>query len=127
MKKLAGSGPYLVFLHGTASSSAGSFGKLAGTSEWEQLREQYNDRILALEHRTFSASPIQNAMDLTELIPDGARLHLISHSRGGLVGELMCLAQSGNCRAKFDELTLAFQRKGDEEGGGPNGNSSAVI
>jgi tetratricopeptide (TPR) repeat protein len=116
VKKLAGGGPYLIFLHGTASSSVGSFAKLAGTKEWEQLQRQYGERILALEHRTFSVSPIQNALDLTKLIPDGARLHLISHSRGGLVGELMCLAQAGGCRAKFNELTEAFERKGNEEG-----------
>ena len=116
VKKLAGSGPYLIFLHGTASSSVGSFATLAETKEWGQLQKQYGERILALEHRTFSVSPIQNALDLTRLIPDGARLHLISHSRGGLVGELMCLAQSGGCRAKFHELTQSFERKGNEEG-----------
>ncbi len=115
-KKLAGSGPYLVFLHGTASSSVGSFAKLAKTEEWKQLQERYGERIIALEHRTFSVSPIQNALDLTELIPEGAHLHLISHSRGGLVGELMCLAQAGGCRAKFAELTQSFEREGDNEG-----------
>ena len=114
--KLAGPGPYLVFLHGTASSSAGSFGRLADTNEWAQLQEHYGERILALEHRSFSVSPIQNALELAQFIPEGARLHLVSHSRGGLVGELMCLAQAGDSRAKFDELTRAFERKGDEEG-----------
>lgn len=116
MKKLSGSSPYLIFLHGTASSSVGSFAKLAGTEEWKQLQNRYGERILALEHRTFSVSPIQNALDLIEVIPEGAHLHLISHSRGGLIGELMCLAQSGGCREKFAELTRAFEREGDDEG-----------
>jgi tetratricopeptide (TPR) repeat protein len=115
-KKLTGDGPWLVFIHGTASSSVGSYSKLAGSEVWKQMRETYGDRILALDHRTFSVSPIQNALDLAKLLPDGARLHLISHSRGGLVGELMCLAQAGDCRAKFDKLTEAFVKEDDDEG-----------
>jgi tetratricopeptide (TPR) repeat protein len=107
-KQIASSEPYLVFIHGTASSSTGSFGKLEGTDVWEQIKEKYGDRILALEHRTFSVSPIQNAMDMAALLPDGARLHLVSHSRGGLVGDLLCLADAGDCRAKFDALTQVF-------------------
>ncbi len=117
LKKLAGAGPYLIFLHGTASSSTGSFGKLAETPEWKQMQEKYGERILTLEHRTFSASPIRNALDLAELLPDGAHLHLISHSRGGLIGELICLAQAGGSREKFDKLTHVFtQKSGDDDG-----------
>lgn len=110
-KQLDGEGPYLIFLHGTASSSIGSFGKLAGTDAWKQLQQKYGNRILALEHRTFSVSPIRNALDLANLLPQGARLHLVSHSRGGLVGDLICLAQAGASRAKFDALTAAFTVK----------------
>ena len=82
--------PILLLLHGTASSTAGSFSGLAGKSEWEQFRKDYAS-ILTLEHRTFSASPIQNALDAARLLPHGATLHLLSHSRGGLIGELLCL------------------------------------
>jgi pimeloyl-ACP methyl ester carboxylesterase len=88
---LSGDGPYLIFLHGTASTTTGSFGGLAGTSECSALRARYGRRILALEHRTLSLSPVQNALDLATLLPAGAKLHLVSHSRGGLVGELFCL------------------------------------
>lgn len=83
-------GPYLVFIHGTASSTLGSFGKLAGTAEWRDLLRKYSGRICALQHHTLSVSPIQNAIDLLGLLPGGARVHLVSHSRGGLVGELVC-------------------------------------
>jgi hypothetical protein len=113
---LSGSGPYLIFLHGTASSSVGSFGKLDGTAEWAQLQGRYGERVLALEHRTFSVSPIQNALDLANALPTGAHLHLVSHSRGGLIGELMCLAQAGESRGKFDELAGSFRRKGEDAG-----------
>ena len=41
-----------------------------------------------------TVSPIVNALEVAEalaaLLPDGAEVDLISHSRGGLVGELLC-------------------------------------
>lgn len=96
--------PYLLFLHGTASSTVGSFGqlgvrhagdtlKLGDSVEWEKLKARYPERMLGYEHRTFSESPIRNALELAELLPEQATLHLLSHSRGGLVGELLCLGQ----------------------------------
>src|SRR5262245_797864 len=82
---------YLVFLHGTASSSAGSFGKLGGQQEWRTMQRLYGDRILAFNHPTLSLSPIHNAIELAKLLPANAKLHLVSHSRGGLVGELLSM------------------------------------
>ncbi len=113
---LTGPGPFLIFLHGTASSSVGSFGKLAKTEEWEGIQKRYGDNILALDHRTFTDTPIKNALDLAKLLPDGAQLHLVSHSRGGLVGELICLAQAGESKAKFGDLTKKFlESAGDDK------------
>jgi hypothetical protein len=83
--------PFLVFLHGTASSTGGSFGKLAATRDWLALRARYDPKsILAFDHPTLSVSPVANAIDLAGQLPKGARLHLVSHSRGGLIGELLC-------------------------------------
>ncbi len=91
---LVGAGPWLVFLHGTASSTMGSFGQLAAnTAHWDQLRRRYGDRILALEHHTLTRGPIGNALELVEQLPDNVRLHLVSHSRGGLIGELIARGQ----------------------------------
>ena len=85
--------PTLVFLHGTASSSEGSFGGLWENSKYlEDLVKTYGLRIYALEHRSLTESPIANALDLIKTLPQGARLHLVSHSRGGLVGELLARA-----------------------------------
>ena len=102
--------PYLVFIHGTASSTQGSFGGFwrddqskGPTAEWRNLLTIYGDRIFALEHATLSASPAHNARDLAALLPPKARLHLITHSRGGLVGELLGLgALSAEDRRPFD-------------------------
>ncbi|HQU78833.1 MAG TPA: CHAT domain-containing protein [Azonexus sp.] len=89
-------GPILIFLHGTASSTQSSFGELWRGSEGEKLRQKlapiYGDRAFALEHRTLTQSPIDNALALARRLPDEAEIHLVSHSRGGLVGEVLCLA-----------------------------------
>ncbi len=85
--------PLLVFIHGTASTTGTSFGGL-----WENaphpritdLVKLYQGRVLAFQHRTLTQSPIENALELAKALPNGARLHLVSHSRGGLVGELLC-------------------------------------
>ena len=97
--KLSTDQPFLIFIHGTASSTWGSFGGLwsaARSQELEALRQLYSNRVLAFEHATLSKSPIENASELadlvTRLLPSGAKLHLVSHSRGGLVGELLCRA-----------------------------------
>ena len=67
---------YLVFIHGTASSTQGSFAgfwddpvKKEPTDEWKTLLKTYGSRILALEHRTLSVSPAQNTLDLVRLLP----------------------------------------------------------
>lgn len=92
-------GPLLVLLHGTASNCEGSFGKLwapgngAGQALREQLRQRHGPRTFAFEHRTLTDSPIANALELARSLPTGATLHLVSHSRGGLVGELLCLGE----------------------------------
>ena len=84
--------PCLLMLHGTISSTHGSFGDLPaanGGDAWRRLREFFGPRMLALEHRTLSMSPIENALELVQALPGGMHLHLLSHSRGGLIGELL--------------------------------------
>lgn len=93
----AGRDPILVFIHGTASSGQGSFGKLwegaAGAAARQALKARYGERVYAFEHRTLTLSPIENALALLESLPEAAQVHLVSHSRGGLVGELLCLGE----------------------------------
>ena len=87
----AADAPMLVLLHGTFVDTASTFGKL-----WElhpaqvaTLFQHYEGRVYALDHPTLGASPIQNALTLAERLPQGARLHLATHSRGGLVAEVL--------------------------------------
>jgi CHAT domain-containing protein len=84
----------LLFIHGTASSTLGSFGALTAPEShatWTALAEHFEHRVFALEHHTLSESPVENALQVAQALPRGTRLHLVSHSRGGLVGDLLCL------------------------------------
>ncbi|MES9922731.1 MAG: CHAT domain-containing protein [Candidatus Thiodiazotropha endolucinida] len=96
----------LLFLHGTGSSVEGSFSELWKQGDddlWGQLSEHYKDNLFALQHRTLTESPIDNAVQVMEALPNGARLHIVSHSRGGLVGELLCRGQLSGKREPFSK------------------------
>ncbi len=82
--------PILLLLHGTGSSAQSSFGGLPGTPLWDYWQQTYGKNIIAFQHETLTKSPLENAVDLLKQLPTGATLHLISHSRGGLLGEVIC-------------------------------------
>ncbi len=88
--------PVLLFLHGTASSTSGSFRALwGGDSEVDaraRIAQAYGNRVYGFEHRSLTDSPIANLLALVGALPKGARLHLVSHSRGGMLGELLARA-----------------------------------
>jgi pimeloyl-ACP methyl ester carboxylesterase/tetratricopeptide (TPR) repeat protein len=111
--------PILLFIHGTVSSTQGSFGEY-WQNERRTLRETlfapYQGHVYAFEHRTLTESPITNASALVKKLPTGARLHLIAHSRGGLVGELLSRADMADGRDPFDSHDLEFFRKHDRQG-----------
>ncbi len=111
----------LVFVHGTASSSTGSFGGLwaeANRAETAKLFEHYEGRIYGFEHRTLSLSPIDNALQLAQSLPNGATVHLVSHSRGGLVAELLCRGNIARGAKPFGPADFAvFERAAGEAEG----------
>ncbi|HZX31921.1 MAG TPA: CHAT domain-containing protein [Rhodocyclaceae bacterium] len=83
----------------------------------QRLYRQYGERSFALEHKTLTETPIDNALQLAEALPANARLHLVSHSRGGLVGELLCrggrLDDQGKPTDPFDDLD--FSQLGNDD------------
>lgn len=89
-KDFIGDAPFLLFIHGTNSSTAGSFGELKGTPLWDYIVKTYGNNVIAFQHETLTKSPLENVVDLLKQLPPKASLHLISHSRGGLVGEILC-------------------------------------
>lgn len=109
----AGDAPVLVFIHGSFSSLAGGFGALWAHDNAEaaavraSLAQVYGDRVYAYEHRTLTASPIENAAALAALLPLGTPIHLVTHSRGGLVGDLLCLGAVDGAADFLDEATCA--------------------
>ncbi len=80
-----------MLVHGTFSTTAGTFCKLwiNHPDHVRSLFKQYGDRVYGLDHPTLGVSPIANALTLAEALPAGAQLHLLTHSRGGLVAEVL--------------------------------------
>jgi pimeloyl-ACP methyl ester carboxylesterase len=104
--------PLLVLLHGTFSETSGTFGKLwiEHPQHVRSLFHRYRQRVYGLEHPTLGASPIENALTLARACPKGARLHLVAHSRGGLVAEVLARMCAN---PRLDAIDLAFF-KGDK-------------
>ena len=130
--------PILLLLHGTASSTKGSYSALwtaAGSDssgsplppDFERLTTSH--RLLAWEHRSLTASPIDNTIELIEAldqagVPPSCRIDVVSHSRGGLIGELFNMrsaaadlprAQTGFAAAfaghpDLDRIALLFEK-----------------
>ena len=64
-------GPILVLVHGTFSTTSGTFGKL-WTEHPQRIRalfKQYNSAVYGLDHPTLGASPIDNALTLARALP----------------------------------------------------------
>ncbi|MFT3717310.1 CHAT domain-containing protein [Pseudorhodoferax sp.] len=85
--------PVLVLLHGTFVDTACTFGQLwvQHPARVRELFDHYGGQVYALDHATLGDSPIDNALQLVQALPRGVpvQLHLVSHSRGGLVAEVL--------------------------------------
>lgn len=88
--------PYLLFIHGTNSDTIAAFSGLKRYGTYRKIYELYGKNILAYQHRTLTESPLQNAVRLVEKLPNDVVLHIISHSRGGLIGDILCKYATNN-------------------------------
>ncbi len=115
----ADGGPLLVLIHGTFSNTAGTFGPLWALhgALVRDLFAEHGGRVYGFDHATLGASPIDNALMLARALPAGARVRLLTHSRGGLVGELLALAcepgalDGAAARALFEGAGYASHRR----------------
>ncbi|WP_227243314.1 alpha/beta fold hydrolase [Paraburkholderia caribensis] len=101
-------GPTLVLVHGTFSDTSGSFGKL-----WSEhpdcvdtLFEHYAGNVYALDHPTLGVSPVRNALMLVDALDVNSRLHLLTHSRGGLVAEVLARVCAQPVISEADEAAF---------------------
>ncbi len=103
----ANGGPLLVLVHGTFVETVSTFGKLWALhpQSVQTLFDFYGERVYALDHPTIGQSPFANAMTLVRTLPQGARLHLVTHSRGGLVAEVLARLAS---QRDVGDADLAF-------------------
>lgn len=116
-QKKEGDQPYLLFLHGTGSSTKGSFSELNAENKtlWTQMLSTYGDRILGFQHETLSKSPIRNLRELLEQLPNAIQFDVVSHSRGGLVGELLVRFSEYPQGFSDSVLDLMRRKKMDED------------
>lgn len=110
--------PLLVFVHDLASDTLGSFGALQGSEALARLEQQFPGGVYGFEHRTLSCSPVANAIELVTALPQGAHVSLVTLGRGGLVGDLLCVADFGGTavapeaqRVELDQLAALLARK----------------
>ena len=101
--------PNLLFIHGTNSSTWGSFAEIRDSVLWKHMQDTYGGNIFGLQHETMTKSPIQNVIALFKELPQTCTLHVITHSRGGLVGDV--LARFSNGHKGFSEEEIAYLQK----------------
>jgi hypothetical protein len=83
----------LLFVHGTFSSTLGSFGSLGATAAGKAFLASVfakYDMVIGWDHRTLSVSPADNARDLLQWFgkqawPKPPTIDAVAFSRGGLV------------------------------------------
>ncbi|WP_118951704.1 DUF7379 domain-containing protein [Taibaiella helva] len=111
---------YLLLLHGPGSGTRDTFMGLIKEREakvYHALYQQYNGNVIAYEHRTFTRNPIQNTIDLLQQMPDNIRIDLLSHSGGGLIGEVLARIGTAGNGVAFTEQELSLLRQNPEAKG----------
>lgn len=95
--------PFFLFIHGTNSDTFGAFCDLKATPTWNTLHQIYGKNVLAFQHRTLTESPLLNVVKLAQMLPDNSVVHMLTHSRGGIVGDILNKYSNNN-----DESAIGF-------------------
>ncbi|GGG12142.1 hypothetical protein GCM10011344_11030 [Dokdonia pacifica] len=114
---------YLLLIHGTISSSIDAFSQLNDSDAWQKITGKYQSNIMALDHYTLSESPLQNALDFLNACPDKCNLDIMSHSRGGLIADILAKCDYNNNENQEvgfskneQDIFLKKKQKADAEG-----------
>lgn len=104
--------PFFLFIHGTNSNALGAFNDLRTSAAWPQLFNIYGNNVIAFQHRTLTESPLDNVVKLVNMLPDNATLHIMSHSRGGIVGDILCkYSSNGSGPVGFSDANIELLKK----------------
>ncbi len=101
-----GAAPLLILMHGTFVDTGSTFGKmwLRNAAPVEQLLQAYPGRAFAFDHPTIGKTPIGNAIALVDSLPRNATLHLVTHSRAGLIADVLLRAARFEPDGTLDRL-----------------------
>ncbi|MFG1275706.1 DUF7379 domain-containing protein [Xanthobacter flavus] len=103
----------LLFIHGTFSSTAGSFGGLRDpvlAPFGDKLFDAY-DAVVGFEHKTLVETPEENVAQLVAALvkakpPEGAQVDIVAFSRGGLLARVFVELQEEARRAALPSLRI---------------------
>ena len=114
---------FLLLIHGTNSDTLSAFEGLKwvdpkkkekkplDTHTWKSIHKKYEGRVLAFQHRSLTQSPLENAKLLVSKLPKKARIHIISHSRGGLIGDILSRYHQENSTGGFTKTEKKLLEK----------------
>ncbi|MEV7038326.1 alpha/beta hydrolase [Amycolatopsis sp. NPDC051061] len=119
-----GAGPYLVFVHGTFSTSAAFTGLHADFAQWHA---GYRGRLLLFDHPTVATTPAENARWLLDCLPDDrvSTVDVVTHSRGGLVARQL-VRQPASDRIRMRRLVQVASPNAGTKLASPENLSSLV-
>lgn len=101
--------PFLLFIHGTNSNTEDAFRGLKENRQlglWNYITSTYGENILSFDHKTFTQSPLKNALELLQSLPADCTIHLITHIRGGLIGDILARVNAGNINIGFNDAEM---------------------
>lgn len=107
----------LLFIHGIFSSIEGAFQDLGAplsSTTMRRLVQAYQGNVFGYDHWTISKTPLENALDLLNGIPNGANWHVdvICHSRGGLITRSIFADPAPNDEVSAQLMSVVGARKG---------------
>ena len=112
-------GKVLLFVHGIFSSINAAFSELGDPKTYNTtmntLVKAYSGQVFGYDHWTISKTPLTNALDLLDAIPDNANwdIDVVCHSRGGLVvRSLAYVLKSGKNPVNSDLMKVVSKRGG---------------
>ncbi|MDN3665678.1 CHAT domain-containing protein [Algibacter miyuki] len=109
--------PFLLLLHGTISTTLDAFSALNNDNDtWKSIHNIYGNQIIALEHFTLSVSPLQNALDFLKACPNTITIDILSHSRGGLIADILAKCDYRNTVTGFSAQEIEILKGKEEQG-----------